>query len=83
MLRVRKFGKFHIIGKTAEKGVALIVACTTESTGTHSTDVMGDGAKLEGFLNPSTEIMKTKPGLIEVSLRGFAVVSDRTSQIYT
>ena len=34
-----------------------------------------DSAKSEGLMNPSTYIMNTKPGLVEVALRGFAVVS--------
>ena len=36
---------------------------------------IGDSAKSEGLVNPSMDIMKTKPGLVEVVLRGFAVVS--------
>ena len=32
-------------------------------------------AKLKDFMNPSADVMRTKPGLIEVSLRSASVVS--------
>ena len=91
LLRVTKFGKFRIIGETAVKrrGFTRYRACTSAkhrykvqygTTYTESGEEMGDGAKLGGLVNPSTEIMKTRPGLIEVALRGFAVVS-QTCQI--
>ena len=52
------------------------------TTCTESGEEMGDGAKLGGLVNPSTEIMKTRPGLIEVALRGFAVVSQTCRIIF-
>ena len=38
---------------------------------------MGDSAKLKAFMSPSTDIMRTKPGQIEIALRGLSVVSYR------
>ena len=79
MLRVRNFGKFRIIGKPQKKGVASTCTSYHHRSCLESAQAvyieMGNGAKLESFVNPSTEIMKSRPGLIEVSLRGSAVVS--------
>ena len=38
-------------------------------------ETMKDNIKVKAFMSPSTDIIRTKPGVIEVMLRGLSVVS--------